>query len=192
MIIIGIGHKARHGKDLIASHLYDCYGFEVRPFAHALKQAARHVFRFSYEQLYGEDKEKVDPYWNLSPRNVLQRMGTEAMRKVFGEDIWIKSLEHAIFHEKTPTCWAIPDVRFRNEAMAIKQWGGFLLKVNRPGIEDPASGVQGHASEHDLDGFEQWDTIIENDQGIPELFHKVDQLMKSRYPDIVRRPAAQP
>jgi hypothetical protein len=57
----------------------------------------------------------------------------------------------------------IPDVRFRNEVDAIKQAGGRVFRIARPGSTGDV-GIKGHASESEMDGIsvERFDALIEN------------------------------
>ena len=158
--IIGIAGRARAGKDTIAEHLQQVHGFCRRAFADALKKAAEDIFGLSHEQLYGREKETVDGFWGRSPREMLQLLGTECLRQGYGQDVWVRALQRFIHVRRAVRDWVVPDVRFVNEAEAIRAWGGRLWLVRRPGLE--AMGIVGHASEHDLDAFGAWDHVFEN------------------------------
>jgi hypothetical protein len=56
----------------------------------------------------------------------------------------------------------ITDVRFANEAAAIRSWGGEIIRIDRPGV----GPVNGHVSE--AMPFEP-DEVIENDGTIEDL-----------------------
>lgn len=72
-------------------------------------------------------------------RRLLQVFGTEVGRQLFGENVWIDQLlRFAVDHSLV----VVPDVRFPNEAVAIREQG-LLIHVVRPGV-GPANG---HASE---------------------------------------------
>jgi|AntRauTorckE6833_2_1112554.scaffolds.fasta_scaffold00276_36 hypothetical protein len=87
----------------------------------------------------------------LSPRSLLVLLGTECGRQIIHPNIWV----NAVFSDYKPTGyeskpfegsphnvgsydeviypnWMITDVRFPNEANAIKKRGGILIRVNRP------------------------------------------------------------
>lgn len=116
-------------------------------------------------------------------RSLLQTIGTESMRNIIGENVWVNALFSAykgVFRggglteddltEDYPS-WIIPDTRFPNEADAIKQNGGILIRVNRG--EQP---TEGHPSETSLDDYEFHHTI-ENDGTIEELIEKVRKIL---------------
>jgi hypothetical protein len=175
-MIIGIGFTARSGKDTIASYLVERYDFQSRSFADPLKEACSAIFHLSREQLYGSLKEVVDPYWGVTPRYILQKVGTECMRNVFDKDIWIKSARSYILQHPHYD-YVFPDCRFLNEVTAIKEWGGKLVRVTRPVCGAPG-GIVGHASEMELCNFDGWDYTIHNDGTFDSLYRKVDSLVE--------------
>jgi hypothetical protein len=73
----------------------------------------------------------------------------------------------------TDSNWIITDVRFPNEAQAIKDRGGIIIRIERPGGESHCGGA--HASETALDDYD-FDIVINNDGTIDELIDKVKQL----------------
>jgi hypothetical protein len=175
-IIIGLGFKARNGKGVTAAYLRSKYGFRHGAFADKLKEAAAKIFGLSYDQCYGDLKEVVDPFWNDTPRNILQKMGTECMRNGYRQDIWVKALERTILEGNTTSNkWAIEDVRFPEEAKAIKQWGGLLVRIDRPGA--PRIATAQHASETAMESWDQWDYVLDNSGDLPQLYRNIDQMM---------------
>lgn len=172
-MIIGLGYKAGSGKDTVAAHLMQ-HRIPIYPtsFAKPLKEACEILFGLNERQLHGSLKDEMDPYWGMTPRKILQRVGTECFRNSFGDDIWIKILKRNIFNSSCDC--VITDVRFKNEAEAIKSWGGILWRIDRP--NRPI--VESHVSETELDNWNGWDKIVVNDGTKEQLFEKVDQLMK--------------
>lgn len=64
----------------------------------------------------------------MTPRLMMQLIGTEGMRDIIHPNIWITSL----FNDyKEDSNWLITDCRFPNEAKAIKDKGGILIRVNK-------------------------------------------------------------
>jgi hypothetical protein len=175
-MIIGLGYKARSGKDTIADYLVRVHNFKRIAFADSLKEACRQIFSFTDAQLYGDQKEVVDPYWEVTPRYVLQRVGTECMREGYDKDIWIKSVDNKI--KGSGDNWVITDMRFPNEAEAVKRWGGYLIKVDRP-TSGATGGIVAHASEFAMDSFEHWDYVIQNNVNIhAALYSKVEDMLE--------------
>jgi hypothetical protein len=149
--VVGVVGRAGHGKDSIGKFMAGRYGFLVDHFAKTLKDLARVLFLFSERQLYGDQKEQIDPSWGVSPRAVLQFFGTEVVRDMFpklmphiGSRFWLEHLRRrqtALLrkHEAEPTSQTsnlvVCDVRFPNEVELIKELGGVIVKVVRPGFD---------------------------------------------------------
>lgn len=197
-LIIGISGKISSGKDTIAEYLINQYGFEKHGMADAMKEACKYLFGFSAEQLHGDKKEIVDDYWKVTPRYVLQKMGTEMFReqftKVFDSMKWVKEdfwiwlwLRWFEIREDNPVIKiVIPDIRFENEEKMIKNLnspltGGiktFLIRVERD-IER-LKDVAEHSSENGIDDYQYVDHVIINDGTIEELQQKVWKLYEGR------------
>jgi len=76
-------------------------------------------------------------------RELLQLVGTNAMRNIIHEDVWVNALmnQYYIFptYDDSTTDgnkwdypnWIITDVRFENEAKSIEDRDGFIIRVNR-------------------------------------------------------------
>ena len=175
--VIAFGHRRQRGKDTAATYLADDYGFAHDAFAHSLKEGiGRGVFGLSDDQLYGplHIKETVDRFWKLTPRDILQRAGTEAMRHTFGGDVWVRTLFRRAQTRDIPT--VVSDVRFIDEIEAVKTNDGFAVRIDRNIPYDPE--VDEHQSEKDLVGYTNWDWVINNDGTLESLYEKLDLLMK--------------
>jgi len=170
-LIIGLGFQMGSGKDTVADMLCLHHGFQRVRFADALKDAACVIFGWDRAQLEDLDfKMTVDPFWGETPRAILQRFGTEAMRNNFLRDIWVKALERKI-QQTQRTRIVIPDVRFWNEAEAITGWGGYTVRITRPGWKPPNATDEQmqHASETALLAYPGWDSGICNDGSLEQL-----------------------
>jgi hypothetical protein len=152
-MIIGITGRAQHGKDSVGKRLVDEYGFTRFAFADALKSMALTLNPLidgdlfdeaparlaDIVELFGWEKAKEYP----DARRFLQVLGTEAVRDHLGEDAWVmallKKINEAFLWTFAPDGVSstpdgnivITDVRFPNEAEAVKDWGGYLWRVKR-------------------------------------------------------------
>lgn len=175
-MIIGLGFKARTGKGEVASWLVKRHGFIEVAFADALKRACVEIFDLTESQVYGDWKDRVDPFWNDTPRNILQKVGTECLRRGYRDDVWIKALERGVRDpEAVDADWVVSDCRFSNEVEAIREWGGKLVRIDRPGGERIATGQ--HASEIALENWGPWDYAIANTGTLDDLHTKVDIML---------------
>lgn len=92
-MIVGIIGKKGHGKDTIADYLVSKYQFHKITYAEPIKKICKEIFYLSEEQLIDHNlKEKIDPRWEKSPRQIMQLIGTDLFRKTFSEDIWVNIL----------------------------------------------------------------------------------------------------
>jgi hypothetical protein len=172
-MIIGIGYKARSGKGEVAKRLVENHGFVEVAFADKLKQVCMLIFGLTHEQCYGDDKDKVDPFWNDTPRNILQKIG-EGIRKAYREDVWVKAVEKKL--EDSPDReHVISDCRYPNECKMIHEHNGYLVRIDRPGESRIATST--HASETALDTWKDWEGIIVNDGSLADLACKVDEMV---------------
>ncbi|WP_372407242.1 hypothetical protein [Streptomyces luteireticuli] len=163
--IIGLAGAARSGKDTAALALVET-GWQRKAFADAVRE-----FLYGMNPWLPEDPidgsyllaEEVDRYgWEQVKkdhpvvREYLQRCGTEAGRRVLGEDVWVNALVRDYETWDQPT--VITDVRFPNEAEAIKQRGGLVVQIVRPG--QALIDRSDHISENALADWEFDATIL--------------------------------
>lgn len=80
-------------------------------------------------------------------REYLQRFGTESHRHIFGDNFWVDNLAKNL-HTHGGRIVVVTDVRFPNEAEAVRAAGGHVVRVVGPTeVEDAGDG---HASEAPL------------------------------------------
>jgi hypothetical protein len=144
-MLIGLVGFAGSGKGTVGDILVNKYEFTKISFADALKDAVSVIFGWDRSLLEGDTiqsrawREQPDAYWSkkfgkeFSPRQALQLMGTEAGRGVFGDTLWVSSLEKRLDSDKN---YVIADVRFPNEIKAIQKAGGKVFRINRGPLPD--------------------------------------------------------
>lgn len=153
-MLIGLCGKKQAGKSTITDYLVSKGWVEIS-FAYPLKEIiGRELFGFNDEQLYGpeEVKEAVVPEWNMSPRKVLQIVGTDMFRKYIREDFWVYLAKKRVIElqMKNPNInIVISDCRFPNELDMIKDLDGTVIRVIRPDKEH----VDSHESENALNDY---------------------------------------
>jgi hypothetical protein len=65
--------------------------------ADPLREASKSMFLISDASLTDRvKKEQVDSRWNLSPREMMQKLGTDCMREHFGNQHWVKLSKAAL------------------------------------------------------------------------------------------------
>jgi len=188
MALIGITGKIGSGKTTATDYLTSL-GYHEYSFAGPLKQIAE-IFHFEFHQLYGtqEQKLEVNAHWNVSGRHFLQKFGTEICRNVLPKvlpemklddtSLWIRLFE--IERAKNPDrLYVVSDVRFPDEAQAIKRMGGIIIRLVRP-----SPHASSHASETVQDLIEP-DVTINNTSTKTHLYR---ELVRS-FTDSSRGPA---
>jgi hypothetical protein len=174
-LLLGLTGRKGSGKDTVAEILRREHGFHTLAFADPLKAAARDWYGLSREQTDGPlaVKEAVDERWGLSPREIMQRLGTEVGRSIHRET-WTRYAMRRI--DAAPGNWAITDCRFPNEASVIVFRGGFVVRIDRPGF---GTGLhEGHASERGVDEIRP-DAVLLNDGTLDTLATRVAALVRA-------------
>lgn len=208
-MILGVTGFIGSGKDTVADYLCTFHGFKRMSFAASLKDAVSAVFGWDREMLEGSTKtsrewrEQKDEWWSnrlgmdVTPRWILQLWGTEVCRNGFHQDIWVASVENKLRNTKDNI--VITDCRFANEIQAIKNAGGYTMRVSRgqpPEWYDAAvsynKGEHGnmnwaiskakldrnrvHASEYSSVGLD-YDFYIDNNGTIDDLHKQVNSII---------------
>jgi hypothetical protein len=162
-MIIGLTGYAQSGKDTLAGMLIGLHGYDNRAFADPIRKLlyeTNPLLKSEYRvkglvDVHGWDKVKVE---YDEARTLLQRLGVAA-RTVFGENFWV---DQALSGLSEGDKIVITDVRFPNEADAIKALGGQIWRVKRIGV----GAVNSHESETAMDGYPVNQIFINN--GTPE------------------------
>lgn len=153
VLLIGLGHKARHGKDS-AAEILKRHGAERFSFADDLYAICR-----------------VHYGMTVKDAPLLQNVGMQ-YRQNLGPDVWVRSVDAKI-RASLPSIAVITDVRFPNEFDYVKRMGGVCWKIERR-LKDGSlyvdpSRPSDHPSETALDNA-TWDRVIVNPDGERALF----------------------
>lgn len=218
------GYKNMEGD--IVPLLKGTSNFEIKKFAEKLKQIASMLTGIPREKFEDQEFKKtfLSKEWNyqiakprtsvyqknkeweekqMTVRELLQKLGTEAIRDGLHTNAWV----NALFADYKPTMtysfgvidfseakegkmqeigepykvypnWIITDVRFPNEAQAIKDKGGVIIRVDRKVDEVPYQTLeQRHPSETSLDDW-RFDYYISNNGTLDRLKMKVEEVLQ--------------
>lgn len=162
--VVGISGFARVGKDTAADWLVRNHGFTRVAFADALRSVLYDMDPLvrKFVDLFGWEEAKLAP--RLRVRTKLQDLG-KAVRDHVDPDAWIDA---GFAKMRTGCRYVLSDVRYPNEAVAIRARDGVVLRIERPGI-GPAND---HDSEHALVDFD-FDARILNDCTQEQLGRRV-------------------
>lgn len=121
------------------------------------------------EMVYGSLKAQPIPLLgNITPRELMQTLGTEWGRELVDPDVWLlMAMAEAQTIRDRGTPVVFDDPRFVNEAQAIVDAGGTMVRLTRPGHVFSGQQVQ-HASEGGLDNFDH-DISLVNFEGLEKV-----------------------
>lgn len=174
--LIGLYSPAPQSGKTFAATVMAHQGFQLVSFAEPLKRmACEFLTHFGYRQdeaikLVWADKHRLIPEIGITARQLLQRLGTEFGRQQIADDIWIRCWKARVEqHDRVVT----DDVRFLNEAEAVKAAGGQMWMIRRPG----ALHDWQHASEGALDQWDRFDVVIDNDGSLEQFRRQIDKAL---------------
>jgi hypothetical protein len=140
MRIIGFTGKKRTGKDTageIAREYYESQGITTRRFAFA-DPMKEDILELPVCKLKGWDRDYIERHKEYF-RPLLIAYGTDLVRNHVSDEYWISRTKVKLlaFRDMNPDGVAIfTDVRFRNEAQLIREFGGSVIRI-RNISEDP-------------------------------------------------------
>ena len=194
-MIIGICGLIGSGKGTVADLLVDSHSYHKISFADSLKDGVAAMFDWPRHLLEGDTaesrtwREQADAFWTaemgytVSPRLVLQKVGTECMRRGLYDGIWIARTK-----QKIQLCSAddivIPDVRFPNEIDMIHSQGGVIWEIQRGQQPDWAEDLRTHGTLPEHTHASEWawmqspiDHVIKNNHTVTDLKNQVSNLL---------------
>lgn len=140
---IGIAGPKRSGKDTLAVPLAALFGLELDSFAAPIRRFVAELAGLGPDLTALEFHKETRIPWldGATPRHMMQTLGTEWGRQLVHPDLWVRSL-----FARLPAGGVVPDVRFPNEAIAIRERGGVVIQLQREGF----GRGDAHASEQPL------------------------------------------
>lgn len=179
MKIVAFCGLAGSGKSTAAEYLADEYGFTRTRLATPLKAMLRAylatvgVDGVTVERMIEGDLKEVpsDVLAGRTPRYTMQTLGCEFGRDIMGPSFWVHAWKRACDEALGAGAWGVcvEDVRFPDEAEAIRAKGGKVICIVRPGLT-----VGSHRSE--AMGFSP-DHTIRNDGPVEILCARLDGIM---------------
>jgi hypothetical protein len=179
------------------------WNWQIKKFASKLKEICSILTGIPVEKFEDQEfkKSELGEEWDylnyehsmrgdtvkMTVRDLLQKVGTDLFRKQLHNNVWINALfgdykPHKM-SEYNPSNWLITDLRFTNEAEAIKDRGGICVRVNRfetqtfytQRVSFP-DAIPIHESERALDDY-PFDYVINNKGSIEELIEEVKKML---------------
>lgn len=174
--LIGLYSPAPQSGKTFTANVLAHQGFCPVSFAEPLKRmACEFLTQFGYREdvaarLVWVDKHKLVPEVGVTVREILQRLGTEWGRQQIADDVWIRCWQARVKgHDQVVT----DDVRFLNEAEAVKAAGGQMWMIRRSSAAHDGE----HVSEGALDNWDGFDVVLDNDGSLEEFRRKIDAVL---------------
>lgn len=166
--IVGLSGRAGIGKDFVAENVFKkLIGYQNISFAWHMKIDCLARGLGDYEEVFITKPKRV--------RRLLQVLGTEQGRDMWGKDIWIDATFAWIllFHRNWGMDkFVIPDCRFINELEAIQRVGGKVYRIIGNRARSLTKEAGRHSSETELTDTDN----IYDGQIVNSSIHKVDML----------------
>lgn len=180
--LIGIAGRPYAGKDTVAHHLVQHYRFVHGAFGDPIKLVTMQLYGLSLAQVTTGLKDRIDPRWNKTPRELLQHTGRSARQAA--PDVWVRHLMANLVHPMLACGQSvvISDVREPIEAEAIRKAGGILWRVHRPDADQIATrngmttASRGDQLEQGLEDLPV-EAVLRNDDSLAALYRAIDNLM---------------
>ena len=166
--IILISGLKRSGKDYVASELAKHLDCDIIAFADPIKTILANTLQMSvqvFDEYKNSDTELVILHEDgdlsnvCSFRELIQNFSTDAMKPMFGDDVWSQRMLDSI-ENSSKEYIIIPDLRYDAEFEDIADhWGNsmFTINVQNRNIQNTDT----HCSENGLRDFE-YDFVIDN------------------------------
>lgn len=175
MKIFAFGHRRFVGKDTAVrfaiNHLkLEHQGLRVKKisFAESLKAVCYKLFKkyglkpSHYYEEHPTEKEIIIPELQLSARDIWIIFGTKICREIH-PNVWV---DLALDNLEEVDVVLTTDLRFVNEAEAIKKYGGILIRIERN------VATYDDVADSNLENYSKWNYIISNNTDLQYL-HKV-------------------
>jgi hypothetical protein len=140
--IIAVVGFIGEGKDTVSNYIASKYGFQKESFAKPLKDIVSIIFGWDRALLEGNTpisrhwREQIDVYWSsvigydVTPRYILQHVGTDMFRNMISPNIWSEVLQKKIINNPQ-TNYIISDVRFQEEINMLKKYDVTFVRVSK-------------------------------------------------------------
>lgn len=169
-MIFAFTGKMKSGKTEACKYL-ELHGYHKVGFKDAMLEEMKQTFPDFLEQIASFYKCTIDDLFKIKPteiRKFMQNYGTDLRRK---DDLeyWTKKWTNESYNYIN-IC--VDDCRFLNEAKAVKDRNGIIVRITRDGLPEST-----HESEKEMDNIVS-DFDIDNNGTIKELHDKIDVVLK--------------
>lgn len=184
--IIGMTGPTYAGKDTVALYLVEHHGFTQCSIADNIKLVAMQQYGLSIAQVTTALKDRIDPRWNRTPRELLQHTGMSGRQAK--DSVWIDLLQRTFINPimNHGGYVVLSDIREAIEVDMIRRHGGEIWRIQRNnaeaiakqhGIPDSSAGHKLERNHHDFKA----DICIQNNGTLTELQAHLKDILSSLY-----------
>lgn len=173
-LIIAICGLKRSGKDTIAKYISEKYQLKHVKISDTLKNSIQLLFNIDKEDLEYDAKDIVNTHWNVSPRKIMDFIGTHVfqyeIQKIIpniGRNFWIDNL----LKKESKNNIVISDLRFIHEFEEIKKLNSKTLIIR---VVRDCTSTNGLASEIEQEHIPA-DITFNNNGSIKDLYQSIDK-----------------
>jgi len=177
LIIAFTGYK-RSGKDTCSNYISQYYNFKHYKISSKLKAVIKLLFNVSDQDLEF-NKETENSHWKITPRKMMQFVGTEMFQKQIQElipdiqkNFWINSFESSYLINNNENI-VISDLRFIHEYEVLRKYNIIVIRIENKRLDTNDD----HISENEFLNI-PFDYTIKNDGRLSNLYKKIDSVMK--------------
>lgn len=184
MGLIAFTGKKRSGKSTASTYVQSKHQCERVNFKDALVHELMHNFPELIEAIAEAQEEATEELWTIKRlfdekpplmRTLMQNYGTNVRRHDYGE-YWVDRWKESVWPLKlTFKDIVVDDVRFLNEAQAVRELGGIVVRIVRRGQES----LDTHVSEQEMDDIEPDYTIAVDSGDLAGLEKQLDDIIKT-------------
>lgn len=169
--VIGLHGRARAGKDTVANFILSHRGGYLYSFADPIRAMLVPLGIDMSDPYWQARKEDVIPALGVSPRRLMQTLGTEWGRQIINPDLWLILAKQRLLNFGPGM--VIADVRFENEASWVRSQGGRVIHIERPNNV----AIEAHASEAGIEfKGEEGDIKIVNGGTLEDLQNTIREV----------------
>ena len=178
MRLVALCGRKRSGKDTIAEYLVSRYNYVHVKLATPLKGAVCTLFGLAPETVEDESKDVVHPGLGVTPRQVMQVMGTEVRDALVAKlGLPVDMLARRVMESVDPTSVqnvVVSDMRFVHEFAHFRSRVKDLvvIRVERPYVD----AVDRHTSETESAAIPAT-FIVRNDGSLQDLYRQIDEAL---------------
>ncbi|KAA9327672.1 hypothetical protein F0P96_16985 [Hymenobacter busanensis] len=178
LYLIGLAGKRGSGKDTVAhlvQQLEPARDWQIRSFGDAIKGVCAVLTGETTAPYYTQPgKAELAPTYGLTRGEMLQQVG--AALRAWRGPVWIEALlanlpaDHPV---------VVADIRFPDEADALRARGGVIWRVEGDPLQQRGDGTRddNHPSETAMDEYAAYAAVLRNAGSLDELQKRVAELL---------------